>query len=231
MSDKYSMTDRWLFCVVLSFGTALVPGCFAATGRRAVTGSATSAPLGSISDEIWMKQEELGEASDFVIPTHEFKLHSQRLNADGEDHVKEIALRLQSLSEMPVVIERSSNGNQSGQYKYPVNAEPDLDNQRREIVVRALHQLGVNNADELVVVAPAFATPAFGQEAEAAYYQSFQNTGSGGFGGFGGGGSFGGNFGGNFGGSSGGLGGNVFGASSDTMSSPTGTLATSPQTP
>ncbi len=174
--------------------------------------------MGTLSDQIWLRQEELGEASEYVIPVHEFKLHSNRLNTDGEDHVKRLAQRLNELPEMPVVIERTMNGNQLGKYNYPVNADPELDNQRREIVVQALIRLGVENADELVVVAPAFATPANGNEAEAAFYQaiggSYQGSGfGGGFGGFGGG-----NLGGLNGGGVNGFGAGGVSSSTDTSS-------------
>ncbi len=159
-----------------------------------------SAPLGSISDQVWRDQEELGEASDFVIPVHEFQRQSNRLNTDGEDHIKRLAERILS-SDLPmqVIVERTMFGRQVGQFRYPVQPDPELDDQRREIVVKALQRLGVVEADDIVVVAPHFAAGANGQDAEAAYYQTLVNGGNGsgfggGFGGFGGGGVFGGSF-------------------------------------
>ena len=164
--------------------------------------SIQSAPLGSLSDAVWSDQEQQAEASEFVMYSHEFKLRSNILNLDGEDHVKQIASRLRDGTNLTVIVERSMDNNQFGVHHYPVNPNPDLDNQRRRIVVAALIQMGIQNADELVVVAPAFATPANGQEAEAAFERGLGvgfsgNSFGGGFGGFGGGG--GGGIGGSFG--------------------------------
>ncbi|MCH5374665.1 MAG: hypothetical protein JJ992_11875 [Planctomycetes bacterium] len=113
------------------------------------------APLGTISDDIWQRQEHNAEASDFVIYQHEFKLDEIRLNRAGEDHVKEIADRLLDGQDFPVVVERSmTTPREDSEYKYPVNPNPELDMTRCEVVVRALVALGVNDADERVVVAP-----------------------------------------------------------------------------
>lgn len=162
-----------------------------------------AAPNGSISRAVWADQERRAEASKFVIPTSEFKLRSTRLNLAGEDHVKQIAAVMQQGTEFPVVVERSMNDNSQGKYKYPVHPNPELDDSRREVIVAALQRLGVTDAEDRVVVAPAFAEPGLGTEAEAAFQRGIignRSSGSfgGGFGGFGGGGVFGG--GGNFGG-------------------------------
>ncbi len=176
---------------------------------RLMPSSPISAPLGSVSDDIWSSQEQLGEAAEYVIPEHEFKANSIRLNTDGEDHVKKLADRLLSGAAMPIVIERSMSGIRAdSQHRYPVNPDPELDNLRRDLVVAALQQLGVGNADSIVVVAPAFATPAYGWESEAAFYQGLGGGHSGGgfgggFGGFGNGGTFGNGGAGAFGGTGG----------------------------
>jgi uncharacterized membrane protein YgcG len=152
------------------------------------------APLGTISDDIWQKQEENGEASDFVIVESEFVGATAKLNAAGEDHIKQIAVRMGS-TPFPVVVEPSSMSvRESSEYKYPIHGNDDLDMHRRNVIVKMLQAMNVQDADERVVVAPAF-TPGFeGFEAYRAYSTGFSNRGGGG--GFGGGGFGGGGFGG-----------------------------------
>jgi hypothetical protein len=152
------------------------------------------APLGTISDDIWQMQERNAEASDFVVYMHEFKLNEIRLNRAGEDHIKQIAERLLAGQDYPVVVERSmSKAREDTEYQYPVHPNPELDMLRREVVVRALIALGVHDADQRVVVAPAFATGYKATEAAGAYMRGIQGFGGGGAG-FGGGGGFGGFF-------------------------------------
>jgi len=155
------------------------------------------APLGTISDDIWQKQEENGEASDFVIHESEFVGTTAKLNAAGEDHIKQIAVRMIS-TPFPVVVENSSMSvNESDEYKFPVNGNDDLDMHRRNVIVKMLQAMNVQDTDERVVVSPAF-TPGFqGFEAYRAYSTGFSNRGGrggggGSFGGFGGGGGGGG---------------------------------------
>jgi hypothetical protein len=150
-----------------------------------------AAPLGSLSDAIWQNQEINAEYSDFVIHEHEFELQPDRLNTGGEDHVKQIAARLLGGQDAQVVVERSmSSPRADTEHHYPVHPNPELDMRRRDLVVRALRAMGVVDADERVVVAPAFAQGITGNEAEAAY-----RVGLGG-GAYGAGNGFGGGFGG-----------------------------------
>lgn len=150
------------------------------------------APLGTISDPVWERHEENAEASDFVVYDHEFVGNTTRLNKAGEDHVKQIAARVAE-TPFPVIVEPSSMSRREGdKYGFPVHNNHELDMQRRELVVRALNYMGVEDADQRVVVAPALA-PGFEQfEAEAAYERGFENRGFNGFGGFFGLGGFGG---------------------------------------
>ncbi|MEO8493461.1 MAG: hypothetical protein ABI614_00210 [Planctomycetota bacterium] len=149
----------------------------------------TEAPLGSISDDVWRAQEHNAEASDFVLYQHEFKLNEVRLNTAGEDHVKQIAERISNGDNFPVVIERSNTtARLDTDYKFPVHPNPELDMQRRKLIVNALVRLGVPDADERVVVAPAFAEGFQSQEAMSAYGRGFSLQGGQGGGGFGGGG-------------------------------------------
>jgi hypothetical protein len=161
--------------------------------------------LGTKVDQLMQTQEDNAEASKFVIYQHEFELNEHkegrisdglRLNAYGEDHVRKIAENLRQGAPYPVVVERSQTSPKAGtKYQYPVHYNADLDMNRREVIVRALTRMGIEDADMRVVVAPAFAQPLNGNEAESAYGVGISGGGFGG-GGFGGGGFGGGGFGG-----------------------------------
>lgn len=151
------------------------------------------APLGSLSDPIWQNQEANAEQSDFVIYEHEFQNNAEWLNTAGEDHVKQIAARLLTGQDAKVVVERSMNSARADtEFQYPVHPNPELDMRRREILVRSLAAMGVTDAEDRVVVAPAIAQGITGNEAEAAYASGLSGgtfggpgmTGAGGFGGF-----------------------------------------------
>lgn len=165
----------------------LATGC----GRNQIAAT----PLGTISDSIWQNQEHNAEASEFVVYQHEFQLNGARLNTNGEDHLKQIALRLSEGQNFPVVIERSNTTARSKtEYQYPVHPNPQLDLRRRAVVVRALSAMGIGDADQRVVVAPAFAEGYRANEAIRAYQRGINGGGFGqGFGyggGWGGGGIF-----------------------------------------
>ena len=151
--------------------------------------------LGESIDEINQLQEENAEASKYVIYQHEFKLNDSRygkpasgirLNEYGEDHLKQIAKNMRAGAPYPVVVERSQTSSKPGtEFEYPVHFNSKLDSHRREVVVRALAAMGIEDADKNVVIAPAFAEGLSGTEAEAAYRSGMghSNSGSSGFGG------------------------------------------------
>jgi len=142
-------------------------------------------PLGTQSDAVWRQQEANAEASDFVVYQHEFQPGSERLNTDGEDHVQQIAARLLQGHEAPVVVERSRmSPREDTQYRFPVHTNPELDMNRRDVIVRALMALGIADADERVVVAPAYAPGFRATEAEAAYRRGLSGNDYRNFGGF-----------------------------------------------
>ena len=157
-------------------------------------------PNGAISDQIFNNQESNAEASDFIIYQHEFGLNKTKLNDAGQDHVKQIAARILDGQDMLVMVERSRTSVKPGtEYKFPVNLNPELDMQRREVVVRSLVALGVEDAEDRVAVAPALRPGYKATEATNAYNQGLSGFGGGfggggfgggGFGGFGGGGFF-----------------------------------------
>lgn len=161
-------------------------------------GDITPTPLGTVSDPIWQKQEHNAEASDFVIHEHEFTANTARLNAAGEDHVKQIAYRFhqQPTLSYPVIVEPSSMSPRAGdKYGFAVHNDPALDLNRRQVTIAALVALGMADAEQRVVVSPAL-TPGFqGFEGERAYGRGFGMNQGGVTGGFGtGGGGFGGGF-------------------------------------
>ncbi|MDB5341582.1 MAG: hypothetical protein JWN70_7201 [Planctomycetaceae bacterium] len=167
-------------------------------------GDITPRPLGTLSDPIWQKLEHNAEASDFVIHEHEFTANTARLNAAGEDHVKEIAYRITKKPTLPypIIIEPSSMSPRAGdKYGFAVHNDQALDMNRRQVVVTALQALGMTDAEQKVVCSPAL-TPGFQSfEGERAYGRGFSGMqgafggggvggGGGGFGGGGGGGGF-----------------------------------------
>jgi len=151
-------------------------------------GDIRPAPLGTISDPIWQKHEENAEASDFVIHEHEFVGNSVRLNQAGEEHVKQIAARAAQVP-FPILVEPSSMTiRPDTKFKYPIHNDPELDLQRRALIVQALGTMGVTDAEQRVVVSPAL-TPGFEEfEGERALNRGYGGYGSygSGFGGFGG---------------------------------------------
>lgn len=179
---------------------SLVGGCHRCVKKCQYMGDITPTPLGTISDPIWQKMEHNAEASDFVIHEHEFTANTARLNAAGEDHVKQIAYRFVKMPALPypIMVEPSTMGLRAGdKYGFAVHNDPALDMNRRLVIVSALTALGITDAEQKVVVSPAL-TPGFQDfEGERAYNRGFGNA-QGGFGGGGGGGLGGGGAGGGF---------------------------------
>jgi hypothetical protein len=147
----------------------------------------TPAPLGALSDPVFQNQIANAERSDFVVYQHEFQGQTEMLNTFGKDHVKQIAYRLRSGQDAQVLVERSMMSAREGtEFGYRVHPDPELDMRRRDIVVRSLLAMGVADADQRVVVAPAL-TPGFtADEAESAYRTGLGGWGGGPGGGFGG---------------------------------------------
>lgn len=137
-------------------------------------------PLGQVSDAHWETQQTNAEAADFVFYDHEFVGDTAELAPGARRHLEEVAMRLEH-TPFPIVIEQS-----------PHDAKPDLDRQRRQMVVQQLARLGLTDVEERVVVASAFAEGFTAMEGENAYYTSlggsFGTQGGVGrrFGGFGG---------------------------------------------
>lgn len=154
-------------------------------------------PIGTASDPHWRAQEENAEAFDFVVHEHEFVGNSARLTPGGENHVKQIAARMLTSTGgevFPIPVEPSTMSEREGdRYGFAVHNDPELDAQRRLVVITALENFGVANAEGLVTVSPAYG-PGFEANESQRVYQGFINPGAGvgggGFGGGGGGGGF-----------------------------------------
>jgi len=174
-------------CASLLLGNIF--GCCSPYDKCGGMGDLTPRPMGAINDEYWRQQESNAEASDFVVYEHEWSDNSTNMNDAGKEHLKQIAVRAANVP-FPVIIERSSMSTRAGtKYKFPVHNDEELDLQRRTLVVSALAEMGVPDAEQRVVVSPAL-TPGFqSYEAERAYSRGFNGQmGGGGFGGMGGGG-------------------------------------------
>jgi hypothetical protein len=182
--------------VALALSLPLTNGCL----RRGGFFNAPSGypPQGTLSDPMWQIQEDNAEPSKFVVYQHEWTLNTSRLNTFGEDHLKQIAARVNAGQNFAVIIERSDTSPRDvTEFKYPVHPSPELDMRRREVIVQALTLMGVPDAPQRVVVSMPITRGYYDFEAERSYYRSF-NSGAGsgfgsGFGGFGAGtGGFGG---------------------------------------
>ena len=164
--------------------------------------------LGAVVDEANLMQETNAELAKLVIYSHEFEINEQtdrlnndrarkiessfqfrpeprvrgiRLNPYGQDHLRQIAGILMQYDNpnLLVIVERSETSKKwRTKHRYPVHLNDELDEARRQIVVAALAALGVEQADELVVVAPVFTTGLNAGEAAAAYRSTMQNSGT-----------------------------------------------------
>jgi len=155
-------------------------------GYRGSPGADRPFPLGQVTDSFWETQQTNAEAADFIFYDHEFRYDTRthvdtaELAPGGKKKLMQVALRLEHVP-FPVVIEESQHGRR-----------PELDEARRQTVIRELNRLGVTGADGRVVVASAFAEGFTGVEGENAYMSVLGwNGGNGGgygrrFGGYGG---------------------------------------------
>ena len=155
--------------------------------------------LGSVLDEVNLRQEENAELAKFTIYMHEFEVNSPpveddpsetkdgvvnqgirgfQLTPSGKDHVRQIARQLILMANADggqspttrVVVERSNTSKlASTVYQYPIHYNAELDAVRRQMVISALQGLGVDWADSCVVVGPAFSTGMSANESAETY--------------------------------------------------------------
>lgn len=187
------MTQSFPKIAVLTFAvSAALAGCARRDAALYYDPPPPPEMLGTKNDIINERQEANAEASKYVVYMHEFELNKYindrnldgiRLNEAGEDHVKRIAHNLRRGASFPVVIERSNTSAWPWtEFRYPVHDNPQLDFKRRDLVVRALTQMGIPDADQRVVIAPAFAQPYTSGEAERAYGSGISAHGGSNFG-------------------------------------------------
>ena len=131
-------------------------------------------PLGSVTRAHWHAMQTNGEAADFVMYRNEFVYNSSELSPYGRDHIAEIAARMPS-TPFPVLVQRSLN-----------NADPELDQIRRDIVVKVLTDLGNQDANQRVVVSQPYSNGLNSMEGEQDYgrFRNIRGFGGGGGGGF-----------------------------------------------
>ena len=154
-------------------------------------------------------QEENAELAKLIVYAHEFEInlqpqrlvdksrdtfgyspevrpHGLRLTVAGEDHVRQIAKILlghEYFDTHPnVVVEQSETSKLwATKHQYPVHRNPELDQVRRADVVAALTSLGVQDAEQFVVIASAFPTGLSAVEAAQAYEQTLDSGSGNGF--------------------------------------------------
>jgi hypothetical protein len=116
-------------------------------------------PVGAATDAFWETQQTNAEAADFIFFDHEFEGNTAMLTPGAKKKLMSVALRLEHVP-FPVVIEEGLH-----------NRRPQLDVTRRRTIVEQLARLGVEDAEQRVVIAPAFAEGFSATEGESAYYQ------------------------------------------------------------
>jgi hypothetical protein len=112
-------------------------------------------PLGAVNRAHYEVMQTNGEAADFIVHQFEFVGSTSELSPAGKDHVLEIAARARSVP-FPILIERTDN-----------NANPTLDEHRRASIAQVLLDLGIIDAQQRTIVAPAYGKGLSGGEIEA----------------------------------------------------------------
>lgn len=156
----------WSSLTACLAGLAL-SGCSSRNQSRSPAGDRPF-PLGAVSDAHWETQQTNAEAAKFIFHDHEFVGETAELGPSAKKHLMSVALRIEHVP-FPIVIEET-------QY----NRNPELDQKRRKMVVEQLGRLGVENAEERVVVSPTFAEGFSGTEGEGAYYSTLNDRSEGG---------------------------------------------------
>jgi hypothetical protein len=111
-------------------------------------------PLGAINRAHYETMQANGQAGDFIMHQCDFVGSTSELSPAGKDHVLEIAARARSVP-FPILVERSEN-----------NSNPGLDEKRRASIAQVLVDLGIGDATQRTVVAPAYGRGLSGREAE-----------------------------------------------------------------
>lgn len=139
-------------------------------------------PLGSIVRSHWHVMETNAEAADFILHRCDFVDNSSELTPAGQSRIAEIAARMPT-TPFPVIVQQSQN-----------NSDPELDQIRRDLVVRVLSDLGNPDAARRTFVSQPYSNGVNSMEAEQDFgrFRSARQNGNNGLGGNGGGGGGGG---------------------------------------
>ena len=121
-------------------------------------------PFGQVTDAHWDTQITNAQASSFIFYDHEFIGDTAKLNALGQKHLVQVAIRLRH-APFPVVIEETPNQK---------NAK--LDAARRQAVLERFAELGLHCLEARVVIAPAITAGIQGPEAEQIDEDSGRST-------------------------------------------------------
>jgi hypothetical protein len=111
--------------------------------------------LGAVNRAHYETMQANGQAAKFIVHQFEFVGSTSELSPAGKDHILEIAARARTVP-FPVLIERTEN-----------NANPTLDEHRRASIAQVLLDLGIADAPQRTVVAPAYGKGLSGRDAEA----------------------------------------------------------------
>jgi hypothetical protein len=114
-------------------------GCGWGHWRELLQPTTCPAVTGTYTRQLFDQQAAKAEADDFVIYKNEWYMGGMALGPFGSYHITEIVRRLAEVP-FPVVIQ-------------PQIGDPALDLARRDVVVRALAQAGVPDAEQRVLVA------------------------------------------------------------------------------
>ena len=112
-------------------------------------------PLGTLNQAHYEAMHAKGRAAAFILHQNDFLGSTSELSPAGKDHVLEIVNSARTVP-FPVLIERSDN-----------NANPSLDERRRASVAQVLADLGIADAQQRTIVAPAAEKGLSSAEAEA----------------------------------------------------------------
>jgi uncharacterized membrane protein YgcG len=172
---------RCLFGLALAMCAVLSTGCQTCCGwrdsawawwhRDAGLSVPETLPLGSTVRAHYHTMQTNAEAADFILHDHDFVGATAELTPAGRDRILEISARARS-APFPVIVERCCN-----------NANPELDSHRRTIVAQILHDNGLPEAHQRVIVAPAYGKGITAMEGEMDFYQNTYSRGAGGYGG------------------------------------------------
>lgn len=183
----------------------MLSGCCSTCGRvhfnkcADIPKGAIPQPTGTYACQWQRAQIDRGRLDNFVVHENEWHRGGDKLGPAGAKHVEQLAGELVDPNAR-VIIESHYDTDEN-------EVDEELNEVRREAVVKALAAKGIANADSVVVVGYSNAEGLYGMESVLIGGRRLQGgrIGGGGGGGFGGGGFGGGGFGG------GGLGGGGFG--------------------